>query len=207
MSLVTNRLRNFVVAIGILVMSCTTLLATEHVTGRAEIAPTLLYAYYTGSIEPLGEGTIIVGDLQSGNINAILPNTFRINGNIIPTSVTKLPGYEGFTGEVYQLTYPIFDFIEWYLPFYDSTLHDYTVTAECDQNLDFTFPGEIMLRGHVSGDVNSDNRVNIADLTQLTSYLFRGGSQLADPGAADMNHNGKITIADVSMLVRRLFAG
>lgn len=174
--------------------------------GRAEITPTLMYAAATGSIEPLGEGIIIVGDLQSGNINAIIPSTFRINGTMIPTSVTKLPSYTGFTGEVYQLTYPIFDFIESYHPFYDSTLHGYTVTATCDLSMNFVFCGQVMMRGHSSGDVNSDNRVNISDLTYLVTFLFHNGPTPRDMDGADVNHNGSVTVGDVSALVRHLFA-
>lgn len=178
---------------------------TKSAVGRGEITPTLLFAYYPQAIEPIGEGTIIVGDLQTGNLNEILPNTFRINGTIVPTAINLLPNYPGFTGPVYELKYSLTTFIEWYLPFYDSSLHDFMVTAVCDDMDDFQFPGQVMLRGHATGDVNRDGRLNITDLSFLTGFMFRSGTAPADMTAADVNHDGSVNVADVIQLVRKLF--
>lgn len=173
--------------------------------GHANIEPGLLYSYYTHSIEPLADGTILVGDPDGGSINEIIPGTFRINGTILPTSVTLLPGgAEGFTGPVYQLTFPTEDFIIWYYPLYDSTLHNFVVTAEC-ANFNYEFDGQVMLRGHSTGDVNGDEKVNVADLNAIVLYMFLDGEKPRQLEAGDFNHNGTVNVVDLNCFVAYVF--
>ena len=59
----------------------------------------------------------------------------------------------------------------------------------------------------VSGDVNMDGKINIADVTKLIDVLL--GSVLADydPNAADVNRDGMLSIADVTTLIDYLLQG
>ena len=50
-------------------------------------------------------------------------------------------------------------------------------------------------------DVNSDRRVDIADVTALVSHLTGQTPEQFDPDAADINADGKVSIADAAALV------
>jgi hypothetical protein len=51
------------------------------------------------------------------------------------------------------------------------------------------------------GDVNGDNKVDVADITALTNHLLGiGGSY--NPDAADVDGSGTVTKADISALVQ-----
>ena len=56
------------------------------------------------------------------------------------------------------------------------------------------------------GDANGDNKVNIADIVYLVSYLFKFGPEpKPELGIGDANCDGKVTVADVVYLVSYLF--
>ena len=54
----------------------------------------------------------------------------------------------------------------------------------------------------LSGDVNGDGAVNIADVTTLIDLLLSGNSELRAP--SDLDSNGRLTIEDVTLLIDRL---
>jgi len=54
----------------------------------------------------------------------------------------------------------------------------------------------------VPGDVNSDGRVNISDVTALVNYLLNGNE--IDEDAADVNSDGRINVSDVTALINGL---
>ena len=56
------------------------------------------------------------------------------------------------------------------------------------------------------GDANGDNKVNIADIVYLVSYLFKFGPEpKPELGIGDANCDGKVTVADIVYLVSYLF--
>lgn len=57
------------------------------------------------------------------------------------------------------------------------------------------------------GDANSDNSVNIADVTFLIARIFAGGQAPECADRADPNADGSVNIADVTFLIARIFAG
>ena len=57
----------------------------------------------------------------------------------------------------------------------------------------------------LSGDVNGDGAVNIADVTALIDLLLSGNSELRAP--SDLDSNGRLTIEDVTLLIDRLLTG
>jgi hypothetical protein len=61
------------------------------------------------------------------------------------------------------------------------------------------------IRGNIDND--SEDQVNIADLTYLVDYLFRGGSPPECEEEGDVNSDGNINIADLTYLVDYLFRG
>jgi hypothetical protein len=65
------------------------------------------------------------------------------------------------------------------------------------------FPGPATLRG----DVNGDEDVNIADVTDLIDYLLSGDASGINLEAADCNLDNDINIADVTDLIDYLLSG
>jgi hypothetical protein len=59
----------------------------------------------------------------------------------------------------------------------------------------------------VTGDVNVNGTVNLADLSSLVSYLTGGGFVPSCSPEADVNASGTINLADLSSLVSYLTAG
>ena len=186
------------VLIGALGMGC----ATEPI---AFIDPDTMYAFQGYSIDTI-MAIIYFGDFTDGNSVAdINLPTILINGSISPTSWTLLPSHPDFHGEAMEITFPIRDFILGYMPLWDTTIQEYSVSGQFNDNTEFVVSGEVTMIGHTSGDVNGDGRVNVADLTYLIDFLFNGGAEPPVPETADLDHNGAVNVADVTELVRFLF--
>ena len=64
-------------------------------------------------------------------------------------------------------------------------------------------PGYFTALG-MTGDVNGDNAVTIADVTALIDILLSGATA---PAGADCNNDGQVTIADVTALIDYLLSG
>ncbi|MCH8905531.1 MAG: hypothetical protein IH840_00450 [Candidatus Heimdallarchaeota archaeon] len=63
------------------------------------------------------------------------------------------------------------------------------------------------LESYVVGDVNSDHKVNIADLTAIIRHLGGSGAVPTPQSRGDVNGDGFITGADVRVLIARIFSG
>jgi hypothetical protein len=63
----------------------------------------------------------------------------------------------------------------------------------------------IGIRGNVDGDL--EEKVNVADLTRLVSYLFAGQNELPCALEADIGADGAINVVDLTQLVGYLFNG
>ncbi|MFZ1683125.1 MAG: dockerin type I domain-containing protein, partial [Candidatus Zixiibacteriota bacterium] len=59
----------------------------------------------------------------------------------------------------------------------------------------------------VTGDINSDGVVNLADLSSLVSYLTGGGFHLPCTTEADINKSSAVDLADLSAMVSYLTGG
>ena len=59
----------------------------------------------------------------------------------------------------------------------------------------------------LTGDVNNDNSVNIADVTALIDYLLSGNASDINTQAADCNVDSQVNIADVTALIDYLLSG
>ena len=77
--------------------------------------------------------------------------------------------------------------------FYDSTM--------------FYAEDELTMIGHISGDLNADGDVNIADLTYMVAFLFGDGPEpIPDLCIGDIQCYGSLNIGDLTYLVAYLFA-
>lgn len=59
----------------------------------------------------------------------------------------------------------------------------------------------------IAGDANSDESVNIADVTHLIMRIFTGGVAADCCQESDVNGSGEINIADITFLIARIFSG
>jgi hypothetical protein len=59
---------------------------------------------------------------------------------------------------------------------------------------------------YITGDVNADGAVDIADVVYLINYLFTNGSSPTPMLSGDVNCDGEVNIADVVYLLNYLFA-
>jgi hypothetical protein len=59
--------------------------------------------------------------------------------------------------------------------------------------------------GKLKGDVNADDKRDVADVFYMINALFAGGPQPVCSG--DVNNDGKLDVADVFYLINYLFAG
>lgn len=97
-------------------------------------------------------------------------------------------------------------FLANYAPIWDSSSHSFTIGGWFNDGETYVVHGEIMIRGHIPGDLNLDGVVNISDLTAMTGFLFMGAAPPIVPAVADVNASGDINIADLTYFVAYLFS-
>ncbi|MEE9443857.1 MAG: dockerin type I repeat-containing protein [candidate division Zixibacteria bacterium] len=59
----------------------------------------------------------------------------------------------------------------------------------------------------ITGDANSDSKLNVADAVFLINYIFRGGSAPGNMTNNDVNCDGTINVADAVFLINHIFRG
>jgi len=128
-----------------------------------------------------------------------------VNYALQPTSWSLLPSHPEFSGEVLEMTFPARDFILGYGPLYDTSMQTYTVSGQYSGKCEFLMHGTVVMLGHVSGDLNGDGIVDVADLIFFVQYAFHDGPPPPVPGAADLNCTGDIDIGDLIILIDFMF--
>ena len=53
----------------------------------------------------------------------------------------------------------------------------------------------------MTGDVNADTEVNIADVNALIAIVLTGNAQGCPPILADCNADGEVNIADINLII------
>ena len=59
----------------------------------------------------------------------------------------------------------------------------------------------------MTGDVNGDSNVNVADVTMLINIVLSGNASASSNPAADVNNDGYLNISDVTMLINMVLGG
>ncbi|MBU8934361.1 MAG: dockerin type I repeat-containing protein [candidate division Zixibacteria bacterium] len=175
--------------------------------GVSLIDPDTMHTYQAYTV-PVLTTSIYVGDITDGHtVVDIDPSTVQINGGIAPVATTLLGSHPDFTGGVLEITCPMRDFILGYMTFWDTVSETYTVSGMYYDGSPFLFLGDVTLIGHISGDLNLDGQVNIADLTYMVSYLFLGGPAPNSIESGDLDGDGVVTISDLQLLIARVIFG
>ncbi|MEM7230937.1 MAG: hypothetical protein AAF517_02105 [Planctomycetota bacterium] len=80
-----------------------------------------------------------------------------------------------------------------------------TVGFDCFQDMDISFV-EPPVSDYIPGEVNADNRIDLADAIYLINATFRNGPEVACPAASDVNGDGQLgDVSDAIFLVEYLF--
>lgn len=178
-----------------------------RVSKMGVIVPDPMYAFYMYAIDPM-TAKAYLGNFADGHLPSdIVDSSVRVNETIVPDSLSILPSYPGFEGEVMEMVFPIFEFLDGYGILWDTTQITYTISGEFSDATPFSVDGDVTLIGHKSGDVNVDGEVNIVDLTYLVDFLFLGGPAPKVPETADVDGNCLTNVADLTYLVDYLFRG
>ena len=100
-------------------------------------------------------------------------------------------------------------------PLYASFAQQYPAVATSGAKIYYTWQDNRRAKGwdiyaksmyFLRGDANGDNKVNIADIVYLVSYLFKFGPEpKPELGIGDANCDGEVTVADIVYLVNYLF--
>ena len=156
-----------------------------------------VYAY------PAIMDTVFIGDLVDFDYDAVDPSSVMINGSIPATSVTVLDMHPDFTDRVLQVVFPARSFIESYGILFGESTQSYNVSGNFVAKQVFTFDGEVAFIGHLLGDVNGDQKVNLLDITYLLRYIYSGGPE-PKPGReyGDVTQDGKINLLDVLKIIK-----
>jgi hypothetical protein len=173
-------------------------------------SPDPFYSFMKFSLDPVS-GCIYVSSYAGGGDVTQWENVMlAVDGCNIPIASTEIvAGYGELTGDVLKICFnvgpyivceethnggPLFDWVE---SFFDIT---YDIGGSPD-----SWGASLMIRGHVSGDLNLDRSCNIADVTFMVAYLFQGGEAPLVPETGDVDASGGINVADLTYLVAYLF--
>ena len=176
-------------------------------SARTVIVPDFMFYIYQDAIIDILD-TIYLGDFIGGHsASDIDPATIKINDSLNPISTTLLESYGDFTGEVLQVISDAGDFVAGYGPMFDTLQTTYTVSGQFVDATDFGAVGDVAIRGHASGDITRDGKINMADLTYLVAMIYMGGEEPPFPEMADMDGSCHIDVADITYFVNFLYAG
>ncbi|MEA1981216.1 MAG: dockerin type I repeat-containing protein [candidate division Zixibacteria bacterium] len=131
-------------------------------------------------------------------------NSVKINGRKNYDSLSVSDWVMGFTGEAGIFYYDIQEFIEPLQPIFDTVTTYITVSGITENGTAFIKETPLTLIGHMSGDINNDNNVDILDLTMMIDYLFQG-YRIQNIQVADVNHDGMINIVDLTTMINKIF--
>jgi hypothetical protein len=177
----------------------------------AMIFPNPQYAYYKFHIPPI-MNEVYFGNFDDDRTAAeVNPASVTING-LTPSTVSILPSYPGFVGEVVLATIPLIDFLDPYGTLYDVHVEDFTVAFEYNDATPEAIVGQVTLIGKsstpmgqyilppgpeiiVPGDFDLSGSVDISDPVAVIGYIFNG---LPGPGNILIGDADCSTLVDIS---------
>ncbi|MBU1319947.1 MAG: PQQ-binding-like beta-propeller repeat protein [candidate division Zixibacteria bacterium] len=177
------------------------------ISAETEMTPDPVYIYWEFAMDPKMD-TIYVGNFSGGySASDVDTTSLLLNGSIAPIEVNTVPAMSGYTGEVLELIFPLANVISCYPPPLDTTIQDYTVTAQLNDDRSLSASGSFTFIGKIRGDVNYDMHVNLLDITVLASYIFKSGNPPCPIESGDADLSGDIDIDDVVSLIAYIYCG
>ncbi|MBN2226704.1 MAG: dockerin type I repeat-containing protein [candidate division Zixibacteria bacterium] len=174
--------------------------------GVIDLEPDTMYAIYANAVQEM-MATIYFGDFIGGYAASdVTSGELLINDVIAPSAVSIESSPNGFSGDVLKVIFPVKPLIEGYGLLYDTTMQTVSLSGTFQDATMFNTKTSVVMIGHVSGDVNGDGRVNVADITHLIYYIYNDGPEpqpLREAG--DYNNDGLINLVDVLELIEYAF--
>ncbi len=150
---------------------------------------------------------IYIGDNfdETYDVADIDPATIMINGMYVPIA-TALTTHPSIEGDALAIEFAQGPFAAGYGLVWDVTTQSYTVTGDYTGGGSFSVGDDFLYVGHVSGDLNLDNAVDISDLVMMVDWMFTDGDEPYQLACADVNASGGIPdVADLVFLVDYMF--
>jgi hypothetical protein len=149
---------------------------------------------------------IYLGDIGNEySADDVDPASIVVNNNLLPENCELLPGYPGFSLATWQIGLLAVDFINSYPRWWDISVLEYTVKGSFMDGMEFEVQGSFIARGHISGDANSDNQVNVGDAVFLINYVFNAGPAPEPEAAGDATMDGQVNIGDAVFIIDYVF--
>jgi hypothetical protein len=150
-----------------------------------ELAPVTADVTYTAKFDALVRSFTITLDPQNGTVD---PTTLTVNAG---TPIGELPVPTRQGGWV---------FLGWYL---EPALTAFDAGQSTRVTAETVFSGNTTIYAHwrLPGDVNGDGKVNMTDVTLLSTYVkARGSGVNIVPCSSDVSGDGKVNMTDVTLL-------
>jgi hypothetical protein len=165
------------------------------------------------SVDPVNGSLYISSYAGGGDVTQWSNISLDVGGCSVPIVSTEIisGGWGPLTGDVLKCTFSVADYIVCEETVQGGLLWD-MVESFFDINYEIggvphTWGRSVMIRGHISGDLNLDGQANIADLTFLVEYLFLNGPAPQVMEMADVDASGDVNISDLTYYVNYLFRG
>jgi hypothetical protein len=133
---------------------------------------------------------------------------YCVSANVLGLAPASQPIGPGF-GLLFKLYLDVLCIPDTSLPDTMTYINVYATLAQGDTLVreKKTLPGRLFIFKTKYGDANADNKITVADVVYLISYLFKGGPPPSPLIKGDANGDGKVTVADVVYLISYLFKG
>jgi len=171
------------------------------------ILPNPIFAAYA---HPIGEFNvdIWIGVFENGyGPGDVDLTSLTVNGSLVPAGAEILP-HDYFGGDALKISVDITEFLPPYGILWDTVIQDYSVSGNYNDETPFLIEGSFTSLGHISGNVNGDNQVNIQDLNFMVNDFFRGGPSPVFLAAGDVDGScGAPNMRDLNYMVNFIFRG
>lgn len=178
---------------------------SECLEVTVDIDPDTMFVIEANAIPPRTLSIYLSVLAQEYSADDVDFSTILVNSGILPDSVVIPGGPSLDPNDILVIFVPLRKFIKSYSPVWDTLTAPYTVTGKFNDGELFAATNTVTLLGHLSGDVNLDGQVDIADLIYLIDYQFRGGPAPIILETADMDRNNSVDISDLLMLIDYMF--
>jgi parallel beta-helix repeat protein/predicted outer membrane repeat protein len=171
----------------------------------AVMEPEPVLPMYANAIPPMS-ALVYIGNFVDGyDVSDIDPSGLMLNGSMPAQSSMIVPSHPALHWEAMEISFSMRDFILGEGMLWGLTDHSFTVSGFFGDGAPFEIEGQVLMAGHIPGDVNSDGVLDIADIISFVDYAFQGGPPPPVMATADVVCDHSLDIADLIYLVMYMF--
>jgi len=142
----------------------------------------------------------------SGQVNLPTVELTTPGGLIQPIEVQSLPGHGAFQAGVIGYDFDAREFVASYGVLLGKQYQPYTISGNFLDGEPFEIASQVVMTGHLPGDINFDGKVSASDAVLIVNYIFDGGNAPDPLAVADIDGNQRVSIGDAVYLLRYIFA-